>query len=316
MSIHLNPEPFERELRRVAGEMQRGFGVGYFDDTAEVSATPNRYYLHSDGAVEYLDDIEHRARLKLEAQAEGLSVSYYDEDTKAFQAAYRNALTQLTEVSATPMRYMVARDMLDEDNETPALTAFGAPVERKRGNVMWVEPDEDDEVQVFRGFEPRPPAKPMCSSSHCYCGGGKRLDCAWFRARHSANQHTTDVEVIAQQLWAESRELLAKVDVELPSSPPPPVRPVRWYRHPLVKRFGWFGAVPALVSLVLFYALSGELLFGGPTVAFLWGAFVTYEMTARTDARGIRVTSRLKLRHLVARVLAIAAFSLLIGWLT
>lgn len=282
-------------MRRLAEDMQRrardvdARARKAVTHVAEVSATPKRYYLHSDGAVEHLDD--------------------YDNETSALTAFG----APVTDAQAIEVYKAARRAGMPQMR---ALREAEGVLERKRGNVMWVEPDEDDEVQVFRGFEPRLPAKPMCSSFVCRCGAPEKRRCTWWKARHSAHQNTTDVDVIAQQLWQESRELLAKVDVELPSSPPPPVRPVRWYRHPLVKRFGWFGAVPALVFLVLFYALSGELLFGGPTVAFLWGAFVTYEMTARTDARGIRVTSRLKARHLVARVLAIAAFSLLIGWLT
>jgi VIT1/CCC1 family predicted Fe2+/Mn2+ transporter len=82
---------------------------------------------------------------------------------------------------------------------------------------------------------------------------------------------------------------------------------MRWYRQPLVRRFVFFGAAPALVFLLLFFVLSGEWLIVGPLIAFLWGAFITYEMAVRT---------RLKPRHLLARMATIAAVALIIGLLT
>jgi hypothetical protein len=155
--------------------------------------------------------------------------------------------------------------------------------------------------------------KPMCGSSHCYCGNS-RTQCEWWKARNAKElATTTDPAVIAQQLWAESRALLAKVNVELPASPPAPVKPMRWYRRPNVKRYLFFGTLPALVMLAAFSALSGEVVWTGPVCAFLWGAFVTYETTVRTDARGVVVGTRLRARHIVARIVAIAALGILLA---
>lgn len=71
--------------------------------------------------------------------------------------------------------------------------------------------------------------KPMCSSSRCYCGNSNsRAQCEWWKARNIRHDDTADPAVIAQQLWQESRELLAKMNVELSTSPPRPPR--RWYR--------------------------------------------------------------------------------------
>lgn len=238
---------------------------------------------HFVGEMHRSRDLNHRARLKVEAMAEGLSIGYYDEDTPAFQAAYRDAVAQVAEVSAMPMRYM--------------------PTNR---NVMWVEPDEDDEVQVFRGFEPRPSTKPMCSSSRCHCGNGKSsTQCEWWKARNTHElATTTDPAVIAQQLWQESRELLAEVGVELPASPPAPAQPRRWYQWPIVDRLRW-GFLVGGPFAGMFWAIG---------LGWLWPIFVSITLTvAFITYDGVR-NIRVPLQGMVARLVAIEMVTVSSMW--
>lgn len=282
MSAHLNPEPFERELRRVERQMR------------ELNALPVRYVL--DNPV-------------LEGnEAASAQILNYEQDVAVWKGW--EGLRRYPTHEPSRSRRRPAWD--------PCGCLHGRCTGhkvRKGGPVNVLSP----ELLAQRQHEIREDAernRPMCSSSRCSCGGvGK--DCTWWKARNACYNNTTDPAVIAQQLWQESRELLAKVGVELPTAPPPPVTPVRWHRRPLVRRFVFFGAAPALAFLALFYALTGgQVLLGGPVVVFLWGAFITYETALRTNARGVTVSTRLRPSQLIARMLAINAIGLLIGWLT
>lgn len=145
--------------------------------------------------------------------------------------------------------------------------------------------------------------KPACSTTHCYCGKS-RTQCEWFKARDFRENKTTDSAVIAQQLWVESRDLLAKVGVELPASPPAPVRVPRWHQRPIVRRVA-LGMVWALSALFAGF-LFGMGLTLAPVTAFLVGVFFQYDMIARTP---------LKWRHIANRLIAIVAFGYLLAWL-
>jgi hypothetical protein len=201
-------------------------------------------------------------------------------------------------------------------------------------NVMWCEPDEDDEQpwtprlqelgeSIVAQISPpqsvyarrqatartamakRGQAANLCTGNVCRCGKGKQ--CAYWRAKSPERDTTTDPAVIAQVLWAESRELLAKVGVDLPAVPPAPARPMRWYRQPLVQRYVFFGVAPALIFGALLGLGIGEWPTAGALVIFLFGAFINYDLAVRT---------RLKPRHLTARMVAIVAVGVALGWLT
>jgi hypothetical protein len=217
-------------------------------------------------------------RCETEGDAAGCEFTYYDQNAADFKAAYRRAQQRQAELES----------QMRELSTVPA---------QRVGTVMWVEPDEDDEVPFVA--EPVTPYRRrkqdmLCSSSHCHCGGGSRLQCAWWKARHSAHQDSTDPAVIAQQLWAESRELLAKVNVELPASPPATVSPNRWHRRPIVRRLTAGLVVGTMVAAL--FAMFAEWSWPLFTGFALTAAFMMYDWVHRI---------RVPLRAMVARLVAI-----------